>query len=48
MIKPAVSALALAFSLAACGQPADKPTAPAAATELTADQKAEISKELNE
>ena len=45
MIKPAVSALALALALAACGQPADKP---AAATELTADQKAEISKELNE
>ncbi|WP_375208547.1 DUF885 family protein [Hyphomonas jannaschiana] len=48
MIKPAVSALALAFALAACGQPADKPAAPEAATELTADQKAEISKQLNE
>ena len=48
MIKPAVSALALAFALAACGQPTEKPAEPAAATELTADQKAEISKELNE
>jgi hypothetical protein len=47
MIKPAVSALALALALAACGNPAET-TAPSAATELTADQKAEVSKELNE
>ncbi|MEZ6000097.1 DUF885 family protein [Hyphomonas sp.] len=46
MMKPAVSALALALALAACGTPAET-TAPTAATELTADQKAEISKELN-
>ena len=41
MIKPAVSALALALALAACGNPAET-TAPSAATELTADQKAEL------
>ena len=48
MIRTTVSALALAFAVAACGQPADAPTTPPAAIELTVEQKAEISKELNE
>jgi len=46
MMKSAVSALALALALAACGKSAETPTPPAA-HELTADQKAGISKELN-
>ena len=45
MIRTTVSAIALAFALTACGKPAT-PTAPAA-HELTAEQKAEISKKLN-
>lgn len=46
MIRTTVSALALALAVTACGKPAT-PAAPAA-TEMTADQKAEISKALND
>ncbi|MEZ5953588.1 MAG: DUF885 domain-containing protein [Hyphomonas sp.] len=44
MIRTAVSALALAFALTACG----KPAAPAATHQVTAEEQAEISKQLNQ
>ncbi|MCB9970662.1 MAG: DUF885 domain-containing protein [Hyphomonas sp.] len=44
MIRTAVSALALAMALAACG----KPAAPTPTHQVTAEQQAEISKQLNQ